>query len=78
LPAKAGGEINKAPADAGAFSRARFAVGGVAVMIVPRTRSSHGFTENAHANFGFKSGTTRIDLLVSLSIPKFVQARRKC
>jgi len=45
---------------------------------VPRTRSSHKFAEPADANFGFKSGTTRMDLLVSLSIPKFVRARRKC
>src|ERR1700752_1886839 len=29
------------------------------------------------ANFGFKSGTPRIGLLVALSIPKFVRARRK-
>jgi hypothetical protein len=47
---------------------------------VPRTRSSHEFTEPAYANFGFKSSTTRIDLLdllVSLSIPKFERAGRK-
>jgi hypothetical protein len=41
-------------------------------MLVPRTRSSHEFAEHADADFGFKSGTKRIDLLVSLSIPKFV------
>jgi hypothetical protein len=44
---------------------------------VPRTRSLHNFAEPTDANFGFKSGTTRIDLLVSLSIPKFVRARCK-
>ncbi len=36
------------------------------------------FAEPVDANFGFKSGTTRIDSLVSLSILKFVRARRKC
>ena len=40
--------------------------------LVPRTRSSHKFAERSDANFGFRSGTTRIELLVSLSIPKFV------
>src|ERR1700736_4436454 len=46
--------------------------------LVPRNRSSHKFAERSDANFGFRSGTTRIELLVSLSIPKFVRARRKC
>ena len=46
--------------------------------LVPRTRSSHKFAERSDANFGFRSGTTRIELLVSLSIPKFVRACRKC
>ena len=45
--------------------------------LVPRTRSSHKFAGRSDANFGFKSGTTRIDLLVSLSIPKFVRAQCK-
>src|SRR5262249_16513104 len=45
--------------------------------LVPRTRSSHRFAEPADANFGFKSGTTSIHLLVSLSIPKFARARPK-
>ena len=35
---------NKAPANAGAFSRARFAPSRAAVMLVPRTRSSHDFS----------------------------------
>jgi hypothetical protein len=30
--------------------------------LVPRTRSSHVITEPSDANFGFKSGTTRIAL----------------
>src|SRR5436309_621218 len=42
--------------------------------LVPRTRSSHKFAERSDANFGFRSGPTRIELLVSLSIPKFVRA----
>src|SRR5205807_8830883 len=46
--------------------------------LVPRTRSSYKFVARSDANFGFRSGTTRIELLVSLSIPKFVRARRKC
>jgi hypothetical protein len=46
------------------------------VGLVPRTRSSHKFAGRSDANFGFKSGTTRIELLVSLSIPKFVRACR--
>src|SRR5262249_45081883 len=41
--------------------------------LVPRTRSSHGFSAGKFANFGFKSGTRIIDLLVSSSIPKFAQ-----
>ena len=44
---------------------------------VLRTRNSHEFTEPADPNFGFKCGTMEINLLVFLSIPKFVQARRK-
>jgi hypothetical protein len=43
--------------------------------LVLRTRSSHKVAERSDANVGFRSGTTRI---VSLSIPKFVRARRKC
>jgi uncharacterized protein YkwD len=42
------------------------------MVVVPRTRSSHDLAERSDANFGFKSGTTGIVLLVSLSIPKFV------
>src|SRR5215467_3586359 len=41
--------------------------------LVPRTRSSHDFSAGTFANFGFKSGTRIIDLLVSFSIPKFAQ-----
>jgi hypothetical protein len=44
---------------------------------VPQTRSSHNFAEPTDANFGFKSGTTRIELPVSLSIPRFVRVRCK-
>src|SRR5262245_61880951 len=33
--------------------------------LVPRTRSSHDFAASAFANFGFKSGTRIIELLVS-------------
>jgi hypothetical protein len=50
-----------------------FAIG----TLVLRNRSSHEFAEPANANFGFKSGTTRIELPVSLSIAKFVRARGK-
>jgi len=42
------------------------------MLVVPRTRSLHDLAERSDANFGFKSGTTGIVLLVSLSIPKFV------
>jgi hypothetical protein len=45
--------------------------------LVPRTRSSHDFAAGAFANFGFKSGTRIIELLVSLSIPKFAQSPRQ-
>src|SRR5262244_2665700 len=41
--------------------------------LVPRTRSSHDFSAGTVANFGFKSGTRIIELLVSFSIPKFAQ-----
>src|SRR5262249_36181589 len=41
---------------------------------LPRTRSSHNVAKPFDANFGFKSGTTRINLRASLSIPKFVRA----
>ena len=33
--------------------------------LVPRTRSSHNFAKSSDANFGFKSGTTGMELLVS-------------
>jgi hypothetical protein len=48
----------------------------VNIVLVPRTRSSHKLAEGSDADFGFKSGTTGIKLLVSLSIPKFVRDRR--
>src|SRR5205807_1266532 len=35
-------------------------------VLVPRTRSSHHFSAGTVANFGFKSGTRIIELLVSL------------
>src|SRR5689334_17894504 len=41
--------------------------------LVPRTRSSHTLRGESYANFGFKSGTRIIELLVSFSIPKFAQ-----
>jgi hypothetical protein len=37
------------------------------VPIVPRPRSSHNFAAGSDANFGFKIGTTGMELLVSLS-----------
>jgi hypothetical protein len=45
--------------------------------LVPRTRSSHTFPAGTVANFGFKSGTRIIELLVSSSIPKFAQRARR-
>jgi len=39
---------------------------------------SHKLAESSDANFGFKSGTTGMELLVSLSIPKFVRVSREC
>src|SRR5262249_34273950 len=45
----------------------------LALPLVPRTRSSHDFPAGTVANFGFKSGTRIIELLVSFSIPKFAQ-----
>ena len=45
--------------------------------LVPRTRSSHDIAAGTFANFGFKSGTRIIDLLVSFSIPTFVQSLRR-
>src|ERR1700681_1355807 len=42
-------------------------------QLVPRTRSSHDFSARTVANFGFKSGTRIIELLVSFSIPKFAE-----
>src|SRR5215472_19021545 len=44
-----------------------------ALIVVPRTRSPHDFSTGTVANFGFKSGTRIIELLVSSSIPKFAQ-----
>src|SRR5215471_5584080 len=46
-------------------------------LLVPRTRSSHIFSAGTVANFGFKSGTRFIELLVSSSIPKFAQRARR-
>ena len=45
--------------------------------LVPRTRSSHHIAAGTVANFGFKSGTRIIELLVSFSIPKFAQKSRQ-
>src|SRR6202008_1486381 len=45
--------------------------------LVPRTRSSHDFAAGTVANFGFKSGTRIIELLVSFSIPKFARSSRR-
>src|SRR5262249_36160187 len=45
--------------------------------LVPRTRSSHHIAAGTVANFGFKSGTRIIKLLVSFSIPKFAQNSRQ-
>jgi tripartite-type tricarboxylate transporter receptor subunit TctC len=42
-------------------------------VLVPRTRSSHHIAAGTVANFGFKSGTRIIDLLVSFSIPKLAR-----
>src|ERR1051326_2743356 len=47
------------------------------IGLVPRTRSSHHIAAGTVANFGFKSGTRIIDLLVSFSIPKFAQKSRQ-
>src|SRR5262245_64270312 len=41
--------------------------------LVPRIRSAHRIAAGTVANFGFKSGTGIIALLVSFSIPKFAQ-----
>jgi hypothetical protein len=46
-------------------------------QLVPRTRSSHGFSAGTVANFGFESGTRIIELPVSSSIPKFAQRARR-
>jgi molybdate transport system substrate-binding protein len=43
--------------------------------LVPRTRSSHDFAAGTVANFGFKSGTRIIKLLVSFSIAKFARSQ---
>ncbi len=53
----------------------RFMRGAAALIaaLVPRTRSSHHSAASTVANFGFKSGTRIIKLLVSVSIPKFAQ-----
>jgi Na+-translocating ferredoxin:NAD+ oxidoreductase RnfD subunit len=57
---------------------AAIAIGSKFVLrIVPRTRSSHDIAAGRVANFGFKSGTRVIDLLVSFSIPKFAQWARQ-
>ena len=45
------------------------------LLSVPRTRSAHKLAAAWNANFGFKSGTKGIKLLVSLSIPEFVRER---
>src|ERR1051326_2944573 len=49
----------------------------VSLALVPRTRSSHHIAAGTGANFGFKSGTRIIALLVSFSIPKFAQKSRQ-
>src|SRR5215471_13470464 len=56
---------------------ARVAGAGSRARLVPRTRSSHDLAAGTVANFGFKSGTRIIDLLVSFSIPKFAQRSRR-
>src|SRR5262249_50156746 len=47
------------------------------IRLVPRTRSSHHIAAGTVANFGSKSGTRIINLLVSFSIPKFAQKPRQ-
>ncbi len=49
----------------------------VRTSLVPRTRSSHHIAADTVANFGFKSGTRFMQLLVSFSIPKFAQKSRR-
>src|ERR1700716_1060715 len=46
--------------------------------LVPRTRSSHDFTAGTVANFGFKSGTRIIMLLVSFRFRSSLRGRREC
>jgi hypothetical protein len=46
--------------------------------LVPRTRSSHHIAASAFANFGFKSGTRIISLLVSFRFRSSYRACRKC
>ena len=55
----------------------RWSIKAPALALVPRTRSSHHIAASTVANFGFKSGTRIIDLLVSFSIPKFAQWARQ-
>ncbi|HEU5274419.1 MAG TPA: DUF1289 domain-containing protein [Xanthobacteraceae bacterium] len=42
--------------------------------LVSRTRSSHDVSASPFADFGFKSGTSIIELASVLSIPKFAQS----
>src|SRR5205085_2306226 len=45
---------------------------------VPRTRSSHDFAAGTVANFGFKSGTRIIELLVSSRSRSSLRGHGKC
>src|SRR6266481_5635035 len=47
-------------------------------LLVPRTRSSHHFSAGTVANFGFKSGTRIIELLVSFRFRSSLGGRGKC
>src|SRR5262249_35134184 len=40
-------------------------------LLVPRTRGSHPYAASPFANFGLKRATGIMDLLASLSLPKF-------
>jgi hypothetical protein len=46
--------------------------------LVPRTRSSHDFSASTVANFGFKSGTRIIELLVSFRFRSSLRGRCEC
>lgn len=69
------GQPETAPNRGGTRGRPNMRSRFVCFALVPRTRSSHDFSASTVANFGFKSGTRIIQLLVSFRFRSSLRGR---